>query len=389
MIYGNADFMNIPWETIIKIYRNHIGDKCRDTIKQYAQDFISYLRKEVSSPKDEQKRRVYAIWNSYFLHLDEDLRFALRDMVSKLKRSLQKEEARDIVKAKIKMTRDQLETLHDLKAFSKTDPNNLVNKYSDEFDKAVKNQFSGRPITPQGQKYLREIAGLLITKSGSSPLMSGLVIAGFGDKEIFPSLIHYTTDGVVDNKLIIDEVNYHDISRDRTSVIQAFAQSDMVFRFMEGVDQDYLQVLETGMEALLYKFGDALIEKYSTGNRNVINARKTRTRKAAALMVEEMMRIQDNIRREIFVNDVVRTVDILPKEELAKLAESLVSLTSLKRRVSSDLESVGGPIDVAIISKGDGFIWTKRKHYFEPELNPQFVRRYLSNETKAGGENDG
>lgn len=381
--------MNIPWETIIKIYRNHIGDKCRDTIKQYAQDFISYLRKEVSSPKDEQKRRVYAIWNSYFLHLDEDLRFALRDMVSKLKRSLQKEEARDIVKAKIKMTRDQLETLHDLKAFSKTDPNNLVNKYSDEFDKAVKNQFSGRPITPQGQKYLREIAGLLITKSGSSPLMSGLVIAGFGDKEIFPSLIHYTTDGVVDNKLIIDEVNYHDISRDRTSVIQAFAQSDMVFRFMEGVDQDYLQVLETGMEALLYKFGDALIEKYSTGNRNVINARKTRTRKAAALMVEEMMRIQDNIRREIFVNDVVRTVDILPKEELAKLAESLVSLTSLKRRVSSDLESVGGPIDVAIISKGDGFIWTKRKHYFEPELNPQFVRRYLSNETKAGGENDG
>ena len=34
--------------------------------------------------------------------------------------------------------------------------------------------------------------------------------------------------------------------------------------------------------------------------------------------------------------------------------------------------TVGGEIDVAIISKGDGFIWKKRKHYFKSELNPHF-----------------
>jgi hypothetical protein len=37
---------------------------------------------------------------------------------------------------------------------------------------------------------------------------------------------------------------------------------------------------------------------------------------------------------------------------------------------------VGGPIDVAVISRGDGFIWIKRKHYFSPELNPQFAANY-------------
>jgi hypothetical protein len=59
------------------------------------------------------------------------------------------------------------------------------------------------------------------------------------------------------------------------------------------------------------------------------------------------------------------------------MAESLVQLTVFKLRMSIDSEeTVGGPIDVALISRGDGFIWIKRKHYFVPELNPQFFAIY-------------
>nr|WP_315020167.1 hypothetical protein [uncultured Aminipila sp.] len=66
----------------------------------------------------------------------------------------------------------------------------------------------------------------------------------------------------------------------------------------------------------------------------------------------------------------VAMVDSLDKLELAELAESLVNLTSLKRKVSLDAETVGGPIDVAIITKNEGFIWVKRKYYFDSMLNP-------------------
>ena len=51
------------------------------------------------------------------------------------------------------------------------------------------------------------------------------------------------------------------------------------------------------------------------------------------------------------------------------MAEALVNLTALKRRVSDEMETVGGPIDVAVISKGDGFVWIRRQHYFDPDLN--------------------
>ena len=68
----------------------------------------------------------------------------------------------------------------------------------------------------------------------------------------------------------------------------------------------------------------------------------------------------------------------LPKDELAHMAQSLISLTSLQRRVSHDVETVGGAIDVAVISKGDGFVWIDRKHYFSADKNLRFVSGYLA-----------
>ena len=72
---------------------------------------------------------------------------------------------------------------------------------------------------------------------------------------------------------------------------------------------------------------------------------------------------------------IMSIVGRLPKEELAEMAEALVNLTSLKRRVTPAAEIVGGPVDVAVISKGDGLVWMKRKHYNAAELNPRYFER--------------
>jgi hypothetical protein len=46
-----------------------------------------------------------------------------------------------------------------------------------------------------------------------------------------------------------------------------------------------------------------------------------------------------------------RVIGSLPTDELASLAETLVMLESLKEKVNRPSESVGGPIDAAIITK--------------------------------------
>jgi hypothetical protein len=91
-----------------------------------------------------------------------------------------------------------------------------------------------------------------------------------------------------------------------------------------------------------------------------------------------------NFRREQFVDAVTNTISLLPKTDLGALAEALVHLTAIKRRFSLESETVAEPIDVAIISKGDGFIWIKRKHYFKPDLNLGFFKRRYIKEVDSG-----
>jgi hypothetical protein len=79
--------------------------------------------------------------------------------------------------------------------------------------------------------------------------------------------------------------------------------------------------------------------------------------------------------KRLFARDVQNVIFLMSKQELAFLAQELVNLTSVKRKFSSVIESVGGPIDVAVISRIDGFVWVRRKHYFEPNLNPRYFQR--------------
>jgi hypothetical protein len=63
----------------------------------------------------------------------------------------------------------------------------------------------------------------------------------------------------------------------------------------------------------------------------------------------------------------MNAVAALPRQDLAKMAEALVNLTAFLMRMCADKEeTVVEPIDVALLSKGDGFIWVKRKHFICP-----------------------
>jgi hypothetical protein len=62
---------------------------------------------------------------------------------------------------------------------------------------------------------------------------------------------------------------------------------------------------------------------------------------------------------------ILDIVAAMQKSKLAAMAEAMVSLTAPKRHVSTGSETVGGPADAAPITKGDGFIWIKRKTQYD------------------------
>ncbi|KZX51384.1 hypothetical protein A3711_09915 [Erythrobacter sp. HI00D59] len=219
-----------------------------------------------------------------------------------------------------------------------------------------------------------------------SPRESGIVIAGYGEKEFFPSLVEYGTDGLVGNRLKVIKKGEVDVSREQPSCIRAFAQSDMVQRFMNGCDSALFEsliygfhdVLKAGVFSVLDSEG--VWEGVSEGEKLAKSAAiETRIQEALQAFVSDCESHLDTN----YSQPIIQMIGLLPKEELAGLAESLVSLTSLKRRVSAEQETVGGPIDVALISKRDGVVWIKRKHYFDAELNHHFFKNYFDASMEA------
>jgi hypothetical protein len=73
----------------------------------------------------------------------------------------------------------------------------------------------------------------------------------------------------------------------------------------------------------------------------------------------------------------VRGCALFERMDLAAFAESLVTVRAMKRKVTVGPETVGGPIDVAVISRHEGYILVERKHYFDAELNRRYMWRSL------------
>lgn len=63
--------------------------------------------------------------------------------------------------------------------------------------------------------------------------------------------------------------------------------------------------------------------------------------------------------------------DAMPFQDALDLAEFFVDLTVRYTRFMPGPATVGGPIEVAGITKHEGFKWIKRKHYYDAELNPR------------------
>ncbi|KMP11362.1 hypothetical protein UZ36_04745 [Candidatus Nitromaritima sp. SCGC AAA799-C22] len=370
MIYGNAMFMEVPWATIIKMYRVSLGRKAMRDIAQYAEDFLKYIIQKKFVTETQQRINIANVFFEYF-------RVAAARLRTEDESGL------------ITYVNEQISLLKQLESWpcaEKIDPKDLVKKYDKEYLDSFNLTFGEVELSSKSKKILEKFAGLLLTKQTNSRSESGIVFSGFGDEEIFPTLIEYKIDGAIDGHLKVKKGKTFDIDRNKSdATIIPFAQREMVNRFMEGIDQDYQRYIESAFRTMILSYLDPVIDKL----KSTIDAKeKDVIIQSIQETIGDFATKAREYRRKEFVDPILDTVASLPKEDLANMAEALVNLTSIKRRVSAEKETVGGPIDVALISKGDGFIWIKRKHYFNPELNPYFLSNYFRDMKTPGDRNE-
>ncbi|MFC1941212.1 hypothetical protein ACFLWL_02235 [Chloroflexota bacterium] len=261
------------------------------------------------------------------------------------------------------------------KSFNK----NIITKYGGIIGKAIEEVFEKLPLSKSHSNQLKKIAASLFSKFPEDieiADISGVVIAGFGEKDTFPSLESFHIEAIVNNKLKYEKHGSAEINFQTTASITPFAQGEMVATFMEGIDPNLEDHIEKNLAEVFDKYPEILVDNMGKFDDKEKRLLKKKLKEVSNEIFKDYQEDVQTYRRKNYVDPVVRVVTMLPKDELAAMAVALVNLTSFKRKVTLKSETVGGPIDVAVISKGDGLIWIKRKHYFKAELNPQFFENY-------------
>lgn len=232
---------------------------------------------------------------------------------------------------------------------------------------------------PKSKEYLHADVTQLTTLAIESLLKqpfdflgyTGLVFAGYGDDEIFPSFVHVEIYGHIGKALLWKEVNRYAISHSNDALIMPFAQSSMIDRFTDGFDHALLMNVSLGS---MDGFNSIISDLQGSGI--VIPAAI-----ADPIIAQRHTEFVDAWKRknwEANFHPLRRVLNSLSVPEMGHLAGSLLVLEELRERVTSPSESIGGPIDVAAITKSEGMVWLKRKHFFEPELNQRYAGRIKS-----------
>jgi hypothetical protein len=377
MVYGVADLTGVPWETIIKCFRRELGEERLPHLRDYAERLVAYINgHKVMFSEENQERQLLASALIQFRSILRDIERREEEAIAQ-QGSINDKVVRNIVTASIRDAHLTWTNADRLPGVPANHAQRVRQKWPRQIEAVIDIVFQKLPISAKTRGRLIDIACLVFTGDLFPDNVSGVVVAGFGEEDYLPGVVSLDMEGVLLNfvKVRENERKSSMITGGESAAIIPFAQGDMVYLFMEGADHRFLHELQHALEHFITGLADELVTKSkATGRRE--SALRKQVNQATERLARQFFEHLTSFRHDRYVEPVVSAVANLPKEELAVMAESLVSLTSFKRRVTHDPETVGGPIDVAVISKGDGFIWIDRKHYFDPALNHHFFANY-------------
>ena len=382
MVNNDMSFMEAPMAVIIKEYRKDAPPfTC---VRDAGQDFLEYLDDFAKrSPESIKLQSLAAALEGALRMVDQNAREAWIEAIRDPDTGGLKEEitdngeaAAEVARQKIDEELDRLSRLVDA-----LEPASFIGEGEVKFTEGERETISRltneilATATAEQKDRACTILQSAALKQVVAPSTTGLIFAGFGSKELFPTLVSYEISGSIGNRLKYVQTNHIDIDREGVKArVLPFAQREMVERFLYGLDTPLREQISTFCENAVPKIGEEILGllDLEEDDRTAIEADISSVQNAflAGLETEGFEAIQRRSEGEI--EDMV---EFMPKPEMARMAEALVNLTSIKRRVSRGFETVGGPIDVAIISKAEGFVWVSRKHYFPRELNDRYFAR--------------
>lgn len=344
MINGNATFNKLSLGTVINEFKKFLGDDKLDTVRDYAESFIEYLD---AFPEAKTNFAEIEMIKKYTHDIIDLILQRSEKVINEVIKNGQRITDDKLLDILIECTTEIYQIL--TSSFEPTfnfDDNYFNSNYSNLITGIIDYKIYNNVPDVHLKTAILNLIKFVLKTDFEIISKSSLVFAGYGDKEVLPAMVEIELNGSFNQVIKYNYKNESKISinQNKMSEIMSFAQTDMIDTVIQGshpyIDQKIIEIIKA----------TSLDEREK----------------------ECVLREIDDYKFSEFIYPFHQTIVNLPLVELPHMAETLINLTSFKRKYSQNLESVGGPVDTLTISKGEGPIWISRKHYFNIDNNLEY-----------------
>lgn len=189
MFYGSDSFMGVPWETIIKIFRKRLGTQSHATLHDYAVRLTQFLAAgDPEIPMVHEKVFIQQLVAGAFFISRSKISDAVRDTLES-QGKIDEAQALELAQNAVRGHAEEWQSLPLIDGVTETELNATVSAYEEAISEAEQEIFKELPLPTESKRDLRAIAGAVFGRElFPSPLFSGVVICGFGEKEVYPAI---------------------------------------------------------------------------------------------------------------------------------------------------------------------------------------------------------
>lgn len=340
MIYNNANFMGIPWELIINSFKERLGNEVKKTVRDYVECFKKYMA-------------------SLKIYRDVFEKIMVTNYAKILANTLSNINSDDPKEfSDVEEQIGNLEARFESESLVKINLEDFSSKYGKLIQQVFESKY-GAYLQELAPKLIKLVYAYICSSEMNFDTLSGVVFAGYGAEELFPTLIQLEFDGRFFGKIKVKEVrkdNVDPISGNvGNAVVVPLAQDDMIQTILLGIDPQLQEIRQKG----LYGVANQLVKDAASymPNQEAYNDYRQKAEDA----VERYDNYFENKVNEIVTSPFLSMLGAFSIDDIGNMARALVSLTSFKRKYSGNIRNVGGPIDVLVISRGDGPVWLSNK----------------------------
>lgn len=359
MTSGNAEFMAIPWSVLIGEWSQSL-ERPEDRVSDYASGFWTWLNGRADLFDADRQEEEWSYWLEVLFRQVRDAFLVRRQHYADARSDPPTSKRRaDDVAGHLREAIERWRGLADVERVDRVRDEKYVEESSGLIREAFESVFKDiEDVTLSTPEQLAEVARLTLAKDVGFSSDATVAFIGYGAQDVFPAQHVVVFRGVVNGT--VRAVSTSSVALDVTcaSLIHTFAQRDAIDTFLFAHHDAFLDLAHDSVTDLYEesKVGADFTEAVSSAHRKEMD-------RFVGQLHERLDTSFLKLARERFVDPLLTTIESLSRSDMSRLAESLVGIQALRADSLGQMPTVGGPIDVVVVSGTYGVEWIHKRSF--------------------------